>query len=308
MESAWEGVATRGIYAYGAAFADLDSDGFTDLAINGDFRTSRLFWGRAGGAFTDGTFDARVGTETNAMGSSLADFDGDGDLDWFVTSIWMRFPGADWGNRLYRYDGARTFTDVTTEAGVLEAGWAWGTALFDWDNDGDVDLFATNGWELPYHVADETRAWRNGGDMHFTEVAREVGLFDTGHGRGIAVLDHDSDGDLDLFVARYGAVPSLYENQRGNEQAWIRVRARGTRSAIDGRGAMVRVTRRAGDAPIVALIGSTTTYLGHSELVAHIGLGVHEGTVSEVRVTFPGGGVATLRDVEIRRTIDVVEP
>ena len=87
------------------------------------------------------------------MGSAIGDYDGDGDLDWFVTAIFdTPFLGVNPGNRLYRNNGNRTFTDVTT-CGRREKlrywhelSWGWGAAFLDYDNDSDQDLAMTNGW------------------------------------------------------------------------------------------------------------------------------------------------------------------
>ena len=78
---------TEGTFAFGSTFVDLDGDGWPELAIASDFGTSRLFWNNGDGTFSDGTLEARVGTAQNAMGTTFGDYDLDGDLDWFVTSV-----------------------------------------------------------------------------------------------------------------------------------------------------------------------------------------------------------------------------
>ena len=104
------------------------------MAITGDFFTSRLYWGTENGTFTDGTKGAGVGLEENGMGSTIADFDNDGRQDWFVTSIYMSEEYSKpyieaygkgggmifgyTGNRMYKYEGQRKFTDETDNTGV----------------------------------------------------------------------------------------------------------------------------------------------------------------------------------------------
>ncbi len=308
MENAWTGVAMPGVYVYAVAMLDLDDDGSVDLAVNGDFRTSRLFFGRGDGTFVDETRAAGVGTETNAMGASFADLDDDGDLDWLVTSIWMDF-GPDWGNRLFRNDGARRFTEITREAGVLESGWAWGAVFFDHDNDRDYDLAIANGWDFAPHADDAMRLFRNEGETRFTDVAARVGIDDRSQTRGVVVFDPDEDGDLDLFVARQGAVPSLYENRCADDGAWLRVRVRGGEGALgEGLGARVTIRERSSSTPRTFVIGQSTHYQGQSERLAHFGLGDHTGSVAEVRVALPDGRSVTRTDVTSRQVLEITVP
>lgn len=304
MEDAWMGVTGRGVYIYAVGMFDLDGDGNTDLAINGDFRTSRLFWGRGDGTFVDGTRAARVGTEMTAMGSTFTDIDDDGDLDWFVSST-FRTLGPDWGNRLFRNDGARVFTDITTESGVLDSGWPWGSAFFDYDNDRDADLAVTNGWYQPPFFDDPSRLYRNEANGTFVDVAGFTGMSDSGQGRSMVVFDPDEDGDLDLFVARYGAPPHYYRNLRGTESAWLRVQVR---DAVEGLGARITIRETATSTPRIVVIGQSTQYLGQSERIAHFGLGTFTGTIAEVRAELIDGTVLIERNVPIRQVLQLSVP
>ena len=173
-------------YRFSPRLVDLDRDGHVDLPIASNFVTSQLFWNDGDGTFTDGTLPAGVGTDLNGMGATFGDYDGDGDLDWFITNITddPAHPGGGGGlNRLYRNDGNRTFTDVTVAAGVQDSRWSWGTSFFDYDNDGDLELIATNGWNGTGWVDDRTRLWQNNGGV-FTEVGVAQGVTDTLQGAG----------------------------------------------------------------------------------------------------------------------------
>jgi len=154
---------------YAPRFSDMDRDGLPDLLLTADSSRSRLWWNNGDGTFTDGTVAAGVGTDHNGMGSALGDYDLDGDLDWFVTAIYKSGdPGFD-GNRLYRYDGGRTFTETeevkgvpgeaADDAGLLDGGWGWAASFCDFDHDGDLDVMQTNG--VPFDSSefndDETR-------------------------------------------------------------------------------------------------------------------------------------------------------
>lgn len=288
-------------------FADLDDDGWPDLLIASDFGTSRLFWNQGDGTFLDGTVAAGVGTDENGMGQAVGDVDGDGRLDWFVSSIWdplARCQGPEgcyWGttgNRLYRNLGERGFADITDLYGVRDAGWAWGATFWDPDHDGDLDLLVVNGARFPIldvigmpeldddYEHDRLRMWENiGGRMR--EVAQDWGLTDERQGRAVVIWDYDQDGDQDVFVANNSDRPALYRNECGNRRAWLEVRVTGTRSNRSGIGARVRVWRFAGDPPQMREIDGGSNYLGHNELVAHFGLGDRREPVSRVEVVWP---------------------
>ncbi|MEM7413832.1 MAG: CRTAC1 family protein [Myxococcota bacterium] len=315
------GVALEGVHAFASAFSDLDRDGWPDLAVAADFGTSRLFWNRGDGSFDDGTLASGVGTDENGMGSTIGDFDGDGWLDWFVTSIWEDVPSCpdcNWGttgNRLYRNEGNRRFSDATDAAGVRAGFWGWGAAAFDYDNDGDLDLAMTNGIAFPGTDVEEPfrqdpmRFWENDGSGRMTEVSGSIGLDHTGSGKGLLVFDYDQDGDLDLLVLTNGGRPQLYRNRGGNRRDWLRVRTRGARGNSEGLGARIEVTRRAGEAPQVREMGSVSHFLGQSERVAHFGLGrSRAGRVASVRISWPSGAEQIYRNVRRNCTLLVSEP
>ena len=113
----------------------------------------------------------------------------------------------------------------------------------------------------------------------------------TAKGRALVSLDFDGDGDLDFVESRAGARPIVYRNDGGAEAGGhLRVRLRGRESMTSGRGARV-AARVEGDASwLVREVGQASFFLGHSELVAHFGLGTHAGPVDEVRVCWPVSG------------------
>ena len=303
----------HGSFAFASTFVDLDRDGWPDLAVASDFGTSRLFWNNGDGTFTDGTLHARVGTDQNGMGSTFGDYDLDGDLDWFVTSVYsvrLGSPGTATqglrdGNRLYRNDGDRLFADATDEAGVRNGDWGWGAAFFDADNDGDLDLTMTNGMEMlaPYRGT-SMRYWENDGAGGFVGRGSEAGLSDTGDGKGLLVFDADNDGDQDLFVVNNGSQPLLLRNrsQGGN---WLKLSLEGVRSNRDGIGAQVTV-EASGLAAQVREAGVGGHFLGQSDASLHFGLGAAQ--TATVQVYWPASGiVTTLRDVPANRWIAVRE-
>jgi hypothetical protein len=316
-----------GMFPYSSSFVDLDGDGWQELAIAIDFRRSRLFWNNADGTFLDGSTAANVNRESNAMGSTFADVDRDGDLDWFVTSIAEadtcepRETPPCWsgsGNRLYSYAGARTFSLATDTAGVRDGAWAWGTTFFDADNDGDQDLALGNGWpgrDLHggfYHADTPTKLWINDGTGIMSEEGEARGVFDKGQGRGMLAFDYDRDGDLDLLLANHAGSPKLFRNDGGNRNAWLRVQVEGTISNRDGRGARLRVQVEPEGPWQVREVGVGSHFLGEGELIQHFGLGpafaIGIDTVHRVEVEWPASGIVQGFDaVADGQTLHVVE-
>jgi hypothetical protein len=296
-----------GVFALSSRFGDLDGDGWSDLLVVGDGGTSRLFWNNGDGTFSDGTTSAGVGTDENGTGSAVGDVNGDGLLDWFVTGIYApddvcADPAAGCGfgssgNRLFLNAGGRRFLDGTDAVGVRDGGWGSAAALYDLDNDGDLDAAMSNGANVPYLAPpndavyarfdpDLLRVWRNDGGVA-TEVSSDLGMSDSGAGRGLLTFDFDRDGDLDLFVVNNADGPVLYRNDIGTGHRFLRVRTRGRDSNRSGIGAVVRLWRTPDAVPQIREIEAGSHYLGQSELAAHFGLGSGTAPVHRVEVSWP---------------------
>jgi hypothetical protein len=320
-----------GTFPFSPRISDLDNDGWPDLVLTSDFEEGRLFWNDADGTFSDGTVAAGVGTDENGMGAAIADFDGDGLLDYFVTSIYDSRPECPafvltrWGcsgNRLFRNLGNRTFADVTDTHGVRDGGWGWGAAFFDYDNDGDPDLVMTNGQIFPFQEGtpsgeaeeifhdDPMRLWRNDGAGAWPEVAASSGITHTGSGKGLLTFDYDADGDLDLFVVTNSGQPVLYRNDGGNDNDWLRVKVVGRSSTKEGIGARVEVRATPVSPVRMQEVDAGSHFLGQSEKTLHFGLGpgTPGAVVHQVTVVFPSGRTRTLEFVSHNTTVEVVEP
>ncbi|MEZ5352082.1 MAG: VCBS repeat-containing protein [Bryobacteraceae bacterium] len=206
-------------YAMGAAAADFDGDGFTDLLVLGvGFRT--LYRNRGGGAFDDVTAKAGLEDRTWSISAAWLDYDNDGDLDLFVVHYCRWDPKTEpfcgdakagfrtychpkfydgLPNRLYRNNGNGTFTDVSVESGIAaHIGKGMGVAVADYDRDGRPDIYVANDAAPDF-------LFHNDGDGLFTETGMEAGIALTDDGKAVSSMgadfkDVDDDGRPDLFL------------------------------------------------------------------------------------------------------------
>ena len=226
------------ILASGVLLLDYDGDGLLDVylvqggeiaAEGGDSPGNRLYRNLGDFRFQDVTESAGVGDRGYGMGGTVADYDGDGDTDIYVTNL-----GA---NVLYRNEGKGQFTDVTTDAGVGDANWSTSSVFFDADRDGDLDLYVVD--YLRWSIATDVECfsgsgrrvycnpnnfqaslpdvlYRNDGDGRFTDISAEAGIHQArGNGLGVVAGDFGGDDRIDLYVANDGMANQLWINQGG---------------------------------------------------------------------------------------------
>lgn len=292
-------------FSFAPVFSDVDGDGDPDLLLASDFKTSKVFLNNGDATFTN-TTDRDIVIDRNGMGNAVGDYDNDGDMDWFVTSIFEDIddPDANYGNRLYRNLGNGTFEDVTEAAGVANGGWGWGACMEDFDNDGDLDIFHVNGWgfENPREPGrndayknDQVRYFESQGDGTFEEAATAAGLTDTGQGRGVACFDSDRDGDVDIVITNNQDVDSVvfYRNDLALDSHYLAVRLRGNGWNTAGIGARIAVT--GGSSSQLREIRAGNHYVSQNPTEAHFGLGPVQHV--DVTVTWPDGTQTVLNDV-----------
>ncbi|MCA9578774.1 MAG: CRTAC1 family protein [Sandaracinaceae bacterium] len=293
--------------SFGGAFSDLDQDGLPDLLVTADFGRQQFLRNAGTGGFTDETRARGLDAVEFGMGSSIADADGDGDLDVFFTSIYDPDREDATGNRLHlqRHDG--TFAERSLAYGVRDSGWGWGATFVDLDNDGDIDL-ATTGGNDAYPLPSPLRLWVNQGSLPWIESAAALGVEEEQPGRALLAFDFDRDGDEDLLVVRYHGPPLLLRNDLPSVNAWLTVVPRGTRSNRDGWGAKVWVTNQSGRT-WYAEVGTASHFTGVGPREAHVGLG--PAALDEplrVEVEFLGGNRVAVDDVLPNRVLTVTEP
>ncbi len=315
-------LATTTQHGFSTGWADFDSDSWPDLALVADYKKSQMYWNDGDGTFTSSTEASGVGFDENGMGVAVADYDNDGLLDFFVTSIYDEFSnelnGTHAGNKLYRNMGDRNFQEVSVPAGVSRTGWGWGTAFFEYDNDGDFDLIATNGMPIaegsdrnttPYADAaqDPTTLFLNQDDGTFSDATHFSGISDNRYGKALLVLDWDSDGDEDLVVVNSHSDPVFYESDASSgSNDWIRFTFEGTFSNRDAIGTSVKVTE--GGVTRHLYFNPSNAYIGQREAALHFGLGDSDGVVDSVEIKWPTGLVQTLSDVPSNQTMHLREP
>ena len=300
-------------YTFTPTFARIDQDRYPDLVVAADFRTSAAFMNNGDGTFRNAT-DRHVITDRNGMGSALGDYDGDGDLDWFVTSIFSVLDNNGsrlftLGNRLYS-NAFGEFFDVTDDAGVADGGWGWGACFADFDLDGHLDIYHTNGWPVPFEPShfdtDISRLFLSDGEGRFLERAVEVGLADEEMGYGIVCADFDNDGDVDIFQAHRGAAnaATLWRNE-AQDKNHLRVRLIGASPNTQAAGARVRVVIAEQTQLREVMIGSNFT--SQNPTVQVFGLG--EATQAErIEVEWPDGTITTRRNVAAGQTVEFEYP
>ena len=317
------------LWVFAPRFADLNGDGLTDLAVVADYGMSRVYLNVGDGVFEIAAGTTDVLTDENGMGSAIGDYDNDGDLDWFVSSIFGQTDPAKasdrgTGNRLYRNDAGMAFTDVTSEAGVREGSFGWGASFGDLDNDGDLDLYHVNGWIQneregdPMEFNDQpARLFENLGDGSFEEVAQEVGAGNKGQGRGVILFDFDNDGDLDIFITnnheyvvdgitstRNPGAPALLRNDTLNGNHWLKITLEGRPPLHrDGVGSRVYVTT--GSVTQMRELHASTNYVTQEPgRIAHFGVGVAT-IIDEVRTEWVNGEINILNNVQADQHISI---
>ncbi len=204
----------------GVSAADFDGDGWLDLLLLNQ-GADRLLRNAGDGTFLDVTVQAGIaGDAFLSTGASWADFDGDGDLDVYITTAANptapeAFPTSPFANRLFRNEGDGTFVERADALGIAGNGASFGALFTDFDQDGDPDLLVAH--DASRH-AELTRYYRNDGGI-FTEMAFDAEPIALLNATGAAAGDLDNDGDLDLILARQGRDLLALNNGDGHFQS-----------------------------------------------------------------------------------------
>ena len=297
--------------AIGASWADYDNDGQVDLFVGGGLGPetgvrvkNRLYHSNGDGTFMLMTNAGDISTDVGFNGTAIwGDYDNDGYFDLFVPNA------GGFAAYLYHNNGNGTFSRVRDSAVEMDAvpnGGADSCAWGDYDNDGFLDLFVSNGG--PSSPVTVNFLYHNNGDGTFTRVITGSIVSEYSDTGGCTWVDYDNDGFLDLMaIGEHGQGNYLYHNN-GNSNGWLTVRLRGTASNASAIGAKVRVKAhyRGADRWQLRQIFSGSGWLGHDELQANFGLG-DATNVDTLRIEWPSGIVQTFSNVAPRQILTVVE-
>jgi hypothetical protein len=298
---------TSSVFGFATRFVDMNGDRYPELLISGDFGTSRYFKNNGDGTFTNFTAASGCGKDENGMGGTAGDFNRDGLIDWYVTSIKSTQTAGWTGNKLYQNNGAHTFTEISQTAGVWNGNYGWGAVAVDFNHDGWLDIGETNGaqWSAEY-LNKPSYLWMNNGDGTYTESSVATGFIDYDQGRGMLNFDYDLDGDQDIVITGNDEKAKLWRNDlSGSNIHWLRIVLDTSAKAglsPSGYGSVVRVT--ANGIQRTGVLSGGDNLQSQSELTVHFGLGA-ETLASEVRVEWEDGTVTTLENVAADQTLTI---
>jgi hypothetical protein len=303
--------------AWGVVATDINNDGWMDLFVANDTVENFLFLNKKNGRFAEiglesGVAFSQEGRQRSGMGVDSADFDQDSWQDLVVTNVDQEMYS------LYKNNHDQTFDDLAGPMGIgritrLMSG--WGVKFFDYDNDGNVDLFVVNGHpddKIEQHAShvmykEPLLLFHNTGHL-FENVSASAGpaFAQSFAGRGLAIGDFDNDGAVDALVAVNDGAPVLLKNVAAQGNHWLGVRLIGKKANPDGIGA--RITWQAGDFKRSRLKTGGGSFLSSHDPREVLGIGKRPRIDRlEIRLPQPSGRVETFTDLPIDRYITIVE-
>jgi hypothetical protein len=305
------GVAdTNRYYGLASLFVDVNGDGRPDLLVADDSTPNYLYINKGDGTFEDDSYASgyalnESGRETASMGIAEGDLTHDGRIDLYNTTF------SDDYNPLYRNDGSANFTDTAYQDGVAEPTipfLGWGTAFFDYDNDGWLDLFIVNGHVYP--AVDKQNwgtTWKqrpllfhsDKGKLTLVPAVEGTGLAKLATSRGMAYGDLFNDGHIDVVVNNLDGTPSLFRNVVDNGNHWIAFKLIGAPATQPGKrgsprdavGACVFLTAAGFTQRADVLAGGS--FASSSDQRPHFGLG-KATKIDKIEVHWPSGRVEAI--------------
>ena len=305
---------TAEAYGLGVLASDLDGDGDVDVYVANDSNVHYLYRNDGNGKFSEigawsGAGVSAEGKAQAGMGVDAADFDGDGLQDMLVTNF-----AKDYAT-FYHNDGDLFFTDASSQLRLKELTYdavKWGFALFDFDQDADLDILICNGHIYPQvdaepslderYCSPPTLLRNDAGRLGDISTLAGLGSLAVS-ARGLALGDIDNDGDLDLLITAIDRAPLLLRNDTRRSGHWLKLRLlnRHGSPAISARA----IVTAAGKTQLREL-RSGSTYLSQSALELHFGLGP-AAEVETLEIIWPSGQRSVRQHVAADRLITIRE-
>ncbi|MEM9531966.1 MAG: CRTAC1 family protein [Pseudomonadota bacterium] len=302
----------------GAVAGDFNGDGWPDLYVANDGAANFLWLNQRDGRFIDDALLAGVavnmaGMAEASMGVDAGDFDGDGDLDLFMTHLDRQT------NTLYENDGQGWFLDKTLGTVLGSTSFAYtgfGTGWFDLDNDGWLDLISANGAVVD--IAEQKAAgvvlplrqrnqlWRNRGDGRYEDLSGTAGepFRRARVSRGAAFGDVDNDGDVDVVLTNNAGPAELLINESSNKNSWIGLVPRTAGGAV-ALGTQVRL--QVDGRTLVRRSRTDGSYVSAHDPRILIGLGSHRGPVA-AELRWPDGRTQRIEGLAINQYHELTPP
>jgi enediyne biosynthesis protein E4 len=310
------GVADPNSKSLGIAVFDYDADGWPDLFVANDTQPNKLYRNNGDGTFTEkgvmsGVAFSEDGVARGAMGVDAADYDRSGRPHLLVGNFSNQMLA------LYRNEGNGLFVDEaprSTVGRVSLLSLAFGVFFFDYDLDGQMDIFSANG-----HIEEEIGRvqpkvqykqsplmFHNEGKGTFVSAGASLGpdFAVEQVARGAAYGDYDRDGDLDILITNNHGPARLLRNDGGNRNHWLTIDTVGTKSNRDGIGAIVRIESASGKQ--WRMVRSGSSYCSQSDLALTFGLG-QDPMVTAIEVEWPSGAKDRVTNVKPNQFLTITE-
>lgn len=364
--SAQSGIAGGGNnFGLGVVVADINNDGWPDLYMTNDYEEQDfLLLNDRDGTFREVTKQSLKHISKYGMGCDVADYNNDGLMDIMVPDMWpednyrqkvLRGPDEYDKYQLlidsgYMHQNMRNtlqlncglhnnlpqFSEIGQLAGVSNTDWSWASLLADFDDDGNKDLFITNGFWRDYSNMDfqtynvqeyrdkygfdaplyklidsipQTRVsnymFRNNADLSFENVTDQWGLKTNNVSNGVAYADLDNDGDLDIVINNMGERASIYRNNNIAHANYLAVQLKGLRGNTNAIGSRIEIITSSGKHQTVEQ-QPVRGYLSTMEPVVHFGLG-KDSLITSIKLRWPQGGYTILKNIKANQTIIIDE-
>ncbi|MEO0897128.1 MAG: FG-GAP-like repeat-containing protein [Bacteroidota bacterium] len=289
-----EAGVTDNLLAMGASFLDFDNDGDLDLYLTHDGYGPNIMFSNDGtGHFTDVAPGISADVSAFGMGVDVGDINNDGWTDIYITNLYP--------NNLLLNDGDGSYTDITQKAGVGDPGMGWGTVFFDADNDGYQDIYMGNTPAYPNQL------YINNQDNTFTAVAQPGDLSSPrGAGYGLATLDYDKDGRMDMILANSNDTTGVqvFHNETINANNWFAVKVLsnlGNKTCIGGTVEIYSGTHYAKD-----MISGGSSWVAQSSPIMHFGMG-NRAVIDSMRVTWTSGLTKSYFNLPVNQIYSAVD-